>query len=297
MIRGYLRKAAMLLTAFFLLSLSAKAQISFSNSISLYGWMDQYSMNTENNFVGDEACVPTSSVNALVYLQNLNPALFGTTFTSGTNYSDWHALDNQLIGLYGTTATNGTYYAQFVYALQTFVQQTHGFTQVSFASMFPSDNWYIPYSDPSFNVNGHPTVDFLSSELSLQSALLISIEYGNGGGHELLANAITWDTVTSTGTLSFVDPLDPSISYSGTNVLGTALETTGTLSLDSNGVIVMNYTQYEGTLTSNTDSFSSVSVKIYGALGLTIVPEPTTVALLLLSGLAAVVMVRSRRSA
>lgn len=37
--------------------------------------MDQYSMNQENSIVGNEACVTTSSVNALVYLQNLNPAL------------------------------------------------------------------------------------------------------------------------------------------------------------------------------------------------------------------------------
>lgn len=289
--------ALCLLVAVCFLSLPAKAQITFSNSLSLYGWMDQYSMNTENNFIGDEACVPTSSVNALVYLQNLNPSLFGTAFTGGTNYSDWHALDNQLIGLYGTTATNGTYYAQFVYALQQFVQQTNGFGQVSFASMFPSDNWYIPYTDPSFNVNGRPTIDFLSSELSSQSALLVSIEYGNGGGHELLANAITWDTNTSTGTLSFVDPLDPSLNYSGTNVLGTALETTGTLSLDSNGVIKMDYTQYEGGLPYSATNFSPVSVKLYGALGLTVVPEPSTFAFLLLSGGAALLVMRSRRKA
>ena len=289
-------KVAALIAIFCLLSIPAKAQISFSNSLSLYGWMDQYSMNAENNFVGDEACVPTSSVNALVYLQNLNPSLFGTAFTGGTNYSDCHALDNQLISLYGTTATNGTYYAQFVYALQEFVQQTNGFSQVSFASMFPSDNWYIPYTDPSFNVNGHPTPDFLSSELSSESALLVSIEYDGGGGHELLANAITWDTNTSTGTLSFVDPLDPSLNYSGTNVLGTALETTGTLSLDSNGVIKMDYTQYEGGLPYSATNFSTVSVKLYGALGLTVVPEPSTVVLMILSGVIMAVCMRRRNS-
>ncbi len=278
---------------------SAQAQISISNSISLYGWMDQYSItntvNGEMNAVGPEACVPTSSVNALVYLQNLNPPLFGTVLTGGTSYSDWYNTDLSLINLYGTTYANGTYYRQFVYALQTFIQQTHGFSQVSFASMFPSGIWNLQYPVPSFNVDGLPTIDFLTGELSLQAALLVSIKYSNGGGHELLANGITWDTNSSTGTLLFVDPLHPSVNYNGTNVLGNALETTGTLSLDSNGAVQLNYSQYGGNLTNNTNTFNNVSVTLSGALGLTLVPEPSTMALLLLSGAAAFVVVRRCR--
>ena len=277
----------LVLIVFSVLTLPARAQISYSNNLSLYGWMDQYSITntvqSETNAVGPEACVPTSSVNALVYLQNLNPPLFGTAFTGGTNYSDWYTTDLTLINLYGTTYASGTYYNQFVYALQNFIQNTHGFSQVSFASMFPSNIWSLQYPDPSFNVNGLPSVDFISNALGSQSALLISIEYSKGGGHELLANAISWDTNSLTGTLSFIDPLDPSLSYSGTNVLGTALETTGNLSLDTNGSLIMNYSQYHAGLPYS-NSFGTVNVSLSGALALTVVPEPAPMSLVLGAG-------------
>ena len=94
---------------------NVKAQ-AVSNPVGQYGWLDQHSLDTSNNYTGNEACIPSSTVNGLTYLQNLNPSLFGTNLTGGTNisstqglpnsYSNWVKTDQTLIGLAGTEPNN-----------------------------------------------------------------------------------------------------------------------------------------------------------------------------------------------
>lgn len=262
-----------------LLSAFALPAEALTLDLADYGWMDQYSLDTSHNFLGDEACVPTSSTNALTYLQNAFPALYGTSL-SGTTYVDWKATDETLVTQMGTTAANGTYYDQFIYALQNYitVQKNYAFTQ--FISMFPANNWSEPYPDPAFNTNGHPTASFLSGALASQAAVLVSIEYTNGnGGHELLVNGLDWDEDTNTGMLYFVDPLDPSQNYNGSIVEGTAKQSSGTLVLGSGGELRLTYNQYEGGLPYAENNYQDVTATLYGALAVSI-PEPGVGALL-----------------
>jgi hypothetical protein len=257
---------------------------------SYYGWLDQYSMNTEHNFVGDEACVPTSSTNAMTYLQNAFPSIYGTSLT-GTTYSDWHDTDNILIDQMGTTVAEGTYYDQFVYALQNYIVVQKNFVNTQFSAMFPKDMWETPYPDPTFNIDGHPTASFLSDALSEQAAVLISIEYSNGGGHELLVNGLDWDAVTGTGTLYFIDPLDPSENYNDPNpVDGPAKQTSGTLTLEGDH-LKLDYLQYEGGLPNDGSPYDETSATLYGAL-VVAVPEPGTWSFVILG---AAVLFFSRR--
>jgi hypothetical protein len=260
--------------------------------VSLYGWMDQYSVNTENNFVGDEACVPTSSVNAMTYLQNIDPDYFGTSLT-GSNYTTWHATDDLLISpqYMNTTVGEGTYYNVFVYAINQYITQTMGFTNTLFSGMFPTDNWDSSYPQPSYITDGRPTESFLADALASNDAVLLSIEYSNGNGHELLANGISWNSTTDTGTLYFVDPLDPSQTYDGGYPSGTAKETTGNLSLDDNGDLRMTYDQYQGALPYQPGNYTDYTVSFYGALAIG-VPEPAATLLIAFTGLAALALRR-----
>lgn len=281
---------AALLGLVLLTSLSARAT-AFTLDLANYGWLDQYSLDTSHNFVGNEACVPTSSTNALTYLQNAFPALYGTSL-SGTTYADWKATDEAFITSMGTTAVNGTDYDQFVYVLQNYITVEKAFAFTQFASMFPANNWSTEYPDPVFNTNGHPTASFLSDALAAQAAVLISIEYTNGaGGHELLVNGLDWDEDTNTGMLYFVDPLDPSQSYNGSVVEGAAKQSSGTLVLGSGGQLRLTYNQYEGELPYDENNYEDVTATLYGALAVSI-PEPGVYGLLALGGLA---MVSARR--
>ena len=239
--------------------------LSSSIDSTYFGYLDQYNMNTENSFVGDEACVPTSSTNALVLLQNLNPTIFGTGL-AGSTYSDWHATDRQLIHAMGTTANNGTSWIRIPYGINDYLTSlpTNYTSNISFSGQFSTGGWDQTYPQPSYITATNPTATFIYSALQGLDSVLLSIDYSTsdgtyrGGGHELLASGITWDVTSGTGTISFIDPLDPSENYSNTTApdgtypaTGPALITTGTITLlgsgsGSPGSLLLEYDQYNG---------------------------------------------------
>lgn len=250
-----------------MICLHLPAQYNQLIPVADYGWLDQYSMDSRHNFVGNEACVPTSSVNAMTYLQNSSPSIFGSTL-SGSTYPAWEDTDDAFISIMGTTAGNGTYYAQFVWTLNMYVALTKQFPQVQFSGMFPNSSTWEPslgYPEPSYVQDGFPTVQFLTNVIGSGAAALVSIEYIGGGGHELLINGISWDPTTNTGTLYFVDPLDPSQNYSGKDPLGPVKQTMGTIALDNDGKIVLTYDQYTGRL-PYTGNYAETKAKLFGAL-------------------------------
>ena len=264
--------------------------------ISEYGYMDQYSMNTRHNLVGSDACVPTSTTNALTFLQNSNPSIYGTAL-SGSGYVNWRDTDDSLISLMGTQAGAGTYDTQFVYGLVNYFA-TLNVPAPTLSGVFHNAGWGGQYPRPSYISEGHPTTTFLRDALAQNAALVTTISYTSGnGGHGILVNGIAWDDQSKTGTLYFVDPLDPSQNYNASldpQVLGPTLQTTGSISLDLFGHIVLTYDQYEGGLPFNGGSanFSTVSAVVDGALALYAVPEPGSVALL---GIACVFLLIRRR--
>lgn len=216
--------------------------------VSEYGWLNQYSMNNYlYGYIGDEACLPTASTNGLTYLQNVNPEVFGPYLTGTTSYSNWEQADITLIGLMSTTPVSGTYNGPFVYGLETYVQVQTGFPQVQFSGVYP--NGY-PIS-PTIST-GYPSFQNISTAIAAGSATLILMTYTNGNGsHEVVVNGIEWDPYSNTGTLYFVDSLDSSENYSSSSpaaVLGPVKQTTGTLSLDKKGRLLLEYYQYEGNL-------------------------------------------------
>lgn len=290
-----------------------------------YGYLDQYSMNTENDFVGDEACVPTSSTNALTLLQNLNPTVFGVGGLTGTTYSDWHNVDNQMIQLMGTKPNSGTSYSRISYGITDYLNSlpTNYTANIGMSGQFSAVDWTVKYPQPNFITSANPTAQFIYTSLQGNDAVLISIDYSskngtyaNNGGHELLVNGIVWDATTGTGTIYFIDPLDPSASFSsGTDDNTTydqanypAMSTTGTITLlgpdsGSPGSLLLEYDQYETTgITvpeNSPDDYSRIFATIDNVLALylivTPVPEPSHYGLAIFLALAAFI-VRRRMS-
>jgi hypothetical protein len=261
---------------------------------SYYGWMDQYSI-TEEDFVGDEACVPTSSTNAMTLLQNLYPSYFGTSLT-GNDYASWKDTDKLLItpAYFDTTVGNGTYDDALVTGLVKYITVTAGFSNVQFAGIFPAnDGWDSQYPEPDFITNGKPDASFLSDALADDAALLIGITYTNGdGGHDLLVNGFDWDSGNDTGTISIIDPLDPSQVYSPLDTPdGPAKETDGTVTIDSHGKLLLTYDQYQGSLPYDSSDYEVIEATIDTAL-LVNVPEPSTFAYLAVLAPAALIFRR-----
>jgi len=254
--------------------------------ISLYGYLDQYSLGSDSSSIGPDACVPTTTTNAFTYLQNAFPAIYGTSL-SGSSYEDWKATDRTLVSLMQTAIDGGgTTDAQEVYGLTAYLDGLAlGATYPVMAGIMSDGTWTVTEPRPSYISHGRPGAEFLENALLGNAALIMTLTYigGGGGGHCLLVNGIDWNEATGTGVLYFIDPLDPSQNYdSGADpeVRGPVLQTTGTLSLGASGDLNLTYNQYHGVLPYEGGNFVTIDSYIDGALALYAVPEPATVVLI-----------------
>jgi len=305
---------------YFTVASALQAQtLSYSISSTYYGYLDQYNINTENSLIGDDACVPTSTTNALVLLQNLNPTIFGTGL-AGSTYQDWHETDRQLIQAMGTTANNGTSYIRIPYGLNDYLNNlSFNYTSnLTLSGQFSTGGWDLTYPKPSYITAEDPTADFIYNALQNLNGVLLSIDYSThdgtytSGGHELLACGITWDLSSSTGTISFIDPLNPSQNYSSTTLpdgtyeaTGPALVTTGTITLlgsgsGSPGSLLLEYDQYNGDDTAPISDgpfyheYATID-NVFAIGAVAAVPEPSEYAAMVIFTLAGLVLMHRMR--
>lgn len=255
-----------------------------SETTSYFGWLDQYSLT---NGKGPEACVPTSSTNAMTYLQNLAPAYFGTALT-GSSYAEWLAVSTKLTtaSYMDTSATSGTYYNHVPYALNKYIVTEKGFSNVSFSGMYPADYWGTgDYSKPSYMTDGSPTANFFLNALNAKKATTFSIQYGLGGGHDLLCTGLKWTDANDDGiiqktenaSLFFVDPLDPAYYDSGNLPASGPKLTSGHIWDDSvNGQLKLDYNQYSGSLPYDSASYANTGTVTIDTVFAVSVPEPST---------------------
>ena len=263
---------------------------SAAENPAAFGWLDQYSLdNSTYHFVGNEACVPTSTTNAMTYLQNVAPSIFGTSLT-GTSYADWIATDALLISpaYMDTTPRDGTYTGPQFYGTTKYITETMGFTQVSFGGQAPSDAWGTGiYAKPAWVVDGFPTWEYLFGALSAGQAAVFTIEYADGGGHGLLAQGFQWTDANGDGTiqkdenaaLTFVDPLDPAFYTAGIPSSGPKL-TSAHIWNDADapgGKLKFDYTQYWGQLPYDAANYGLVKDAKIDSLLTIIVPEPALI--------------------
>ena len=209
-----------------LLAATARAQTTYTSilNVSSFGWLDQYSLNTPDfNFIGHDACVPTSSVNTMTYLQNIAPGYFGTNLT-GSSYADWIGVDATLISApyLNTTRTSGTLNNHLHFGLNKYVVQNKGFTEVQFSGMIPSpwENQANPAPEPrpATIADSLPTWQFLYDSLTSGSGTVLVMRYIDSNvGHAVSLGGFDWTDSNGNGRVDFdenaqiyfVDPLDP----------------------------------------------------------------------------------------
>jgi len=272
-------------------------------SSASFSWLDQYSFT---GGLGGQACVPTSAVNALTYMQNSAPGYFGTNLTGG-NYTSWLATGQTLAGpgYLNTTAANGTYLMRLPYALTQYITTDKGFSNVTFSGMFaPNNSWADPYTKPSYITAANPTTSFLIDSFKAGSAVMISIDYNlNGPGHEMTATGLSWVDTNNNNIIDFdenarlyvLDPLDPSVNYSGMDVTGAAKFTDGQVWYDSGiNALKFNYLQYSGALPYESGNYTARTGDWIDAAFAVSIPEPSICALLVLSGVGFAYVIRRR---
>lgn len=296
---------------------AAIAEVTYQaiHDVSHFGWLDQYSLATPAyGNVGPEACVPTSSVNVMTYLQNRAPGVFGTALT-GSSYDDWVAADAVLVGpgYMNTSPSDGTIYNHIPYGLSNCIVRDRGFGGVQISGMIPEMVWAAkppPEPRPALIQDAFPTWEFFYESLVSQSGTVLGLSYPAGGGHAVALGGFSWTDVNGNAfidqgeaVLSFVDPLDPT---HGTDPAGGAAFTTGQVWMTSipdpvtsisYDVLELQYDQYVGsdlwggTLGGSTD-YAPATVYITTAVTVA-VPEPQG---LVLAALGVIVLVGFRRT-
>ena len=309
-----------------LLAPPSKAQNTYTaiQNVSSFGWLDQCSLNTPDfSFIGHDACVPTSSVNVMTYLQKAAPDYFGTDLT-GLTYADWIDADTTLSapGYMNTSPTSGTAYNRLHFGLNKYVVQNKGFTEVQFSGMIPSpwENQANPAPEPrpATIADSLPTWQFLYDSLTSGSGTVLTMRWiDSSAGHAVSLGGFDWTDSNGNGRVDFdenaqiyfVDPLDPTRG-TDPDPIGGAQFTSGRIweaevHDPTNSAVVYNtlklaYEQYVGTnpwggLSGGVGSDYGLAGAYLTAAVVMTVPEPSTYALLAISTAGLVGFVLRRR--
>jgi hypothetical protein len=203
--------------AMMLIGQKATAQTySGSETESLFGTLGQ---NNTGVTAADRsvACVPTSVVDGLMYLNNVYESASGgkSAFGDGT---PTYTTVNSLATSMDTTASVGTYYGSEVTGLENYLSATGGDPSPKVAiagGQYVSSlvGTGVPSGLSKVVDNTTPTAAFLASALNAKQSVTIWIQWGSYSGTTFKASggveSVTLVSISSSGgsgTASFLDP-------------------------------------------------------------------------------------------
>lgn len=198
------------------------------NDEALYGHLFQDTVPG----IGVNACCPTSAINSFVYLQNRFPAIYGGRLTSSPSSTDdvltiAGADYMKTDAVRATKPWNGVW-GRYLYIESRVAQQTEYASQVAtingqplFGAVPDPELWPLNRPLPRYMANtpssvpgvSVPTPQFLYQYLQRGADVGVGIAYivngiGNGG-HCLSLQHLSFDDATKTGSITFVDPANP----------------------------------------------------------------------------------------
>ncbi len=261
--------------------------------LGLYGYLVQNDPSVLPVAIQGVACVPVATANSFVYLQN-KYAAYGTKIVPDTDndgvvdMSEIGAVASQLAspGFMNTqVATNGTYQAMGIYGKYTYLEQKAPGITTYGAQM--SESWVLhapPMAKPAWvQDNTYPRWQFLYNNLTACEDVEICINDADGWGHCLTLTSFHWtdgnsnvvppvpaDGIIQQGeaTIDFIDP-----------ATGAWVAASPIWQNNLNGTLFVNY------------SLGHPQVELQMAMEES--PEPATLSMLILGGLA---LMRRRRS-
>ncbi len=225
-----------------------------------FGWLSQYSLDDSiHDFVGPEACMPTSATNGMTFMQNAYSFYFGDRLT-GNSYEDWIATDTLLISepYMDTAPQSGTSVNGFLRGVGKYLIGDNGFDLVSVNTMTGFRGVEAAYPGQDTVINEIPTWQFIQSSLAAGNVTVLNLFYpGMTGGHAVLVTGFEWDDANGDGIIQksegailyAVDPLDPSETYPD-GLPGGGAKFTEILIWNNpaDGILLLDYFQYAGNL-------------------------------------------------
>ncbi len=267
---------------------------SWMNDSAGYGYFCQYSIP---NTLADESCAPSSAINTLVFLQNTYASQLGGVPLVGSGYGGWNATAQTLQGYFGTTEDGSSGPGQTAglanYLSSIGAADLVTLDAIAFDTSAEYPEWVAQGATPTFG-------DFYGW-MSGGDGVYFDIIYADGGtgpgdvlGHVLALVGLEWNDANGDGvvdqsegaTFSVIDPLDPSVNYAGSEVLGPPKVTTVSIWQGVAGELQFSYQQYQGNLPFNASNYATASGFIGGAVSISVIPSPAAWATLTVGSLA-----------
>ena len=213
-----------------------------------------------------EACVPTSTTNALTYLVNL-PGSTISDFAPLADYSAWASTRDEIGQNYYHTGTSGTLPAFAIEGISDYLTYYEIRNLVSISAIGSSKldgkniaGWGLPASDtPGDTYPAAPLAaaysgiftetpvsgEYLRASILRNEAIVVGGFYTSGDvgqGHGIVIVGLDWTDINGNGridksenaTITILDPLDPAQEYSVE--FGTQLSSSGSNSDFTNGI-------------------------------------------------------------
>ena len=179
--------------AFGVLALAATSQ-AFAAVYSVqipsneYGNLDQHDMLV----LPTMSCGPASTANALLYLQNAAPSIYGSKLTPSADYGGLISLADTLTGpgYMNTDSINGTWHDNLIMATKNYIESEVA-GQTSYSAQ---DYWSWNHQRrPAWTQPVTPTWNFIYQALTISDAVDILLTYNSGGGHFVTVNGFSWN--------------------------------------------------------------------------------------------------------
>jgi hypothetical protein len=205
------------------------AMIQGNETAASFGNLNQNAKDGQNNFLVDchsGACSPVSVVNAWAYLQGAFPGIYtGNKTLIGTNTNQIQTSDlvntaNILGDTYmkscdacNPNGPGGTPIEDTMIGIQNYIQDfSPGTTTLAMQDFYGwnvSANIQNRVAQPNYVAAGTaPTAQFIANALNANDAVEAYLLYASGkAAHYVTIKGINFNTDTSTGTATFIDPL------------------------------------------------------------------------------------------
>ncbi len=291
-----LASAGLALLAGFCCSQSVNADIHWMNDASQYGYLCQYSLVDPE--LSAESCIPTSTTNAMAYLQNTRGSELGKTPLTGLDYNSWMTTASELRGpgYMNTNSNNGTNAIGQTRGLQRYLSDIGAYPgniRIEGTTLFSANEIEEEYQDtlPSWmQTSQPPTMSIMHQWLSGGAGIVVDLLY-NGGtleGHAVTLVGLNWIDANNNGivaqnegaTLSVIDPLNPTEGSDGSIAIGPPKITEISI-WDSSEGMLFSYLQYLGDSIPYEDNFGSATGSLSSAGAIFVIPTPGAAGLLI----------------